>query len=229
MTEVATTPELRPATRVLVADDHELFLEGLALLVATLSSCEVVGMAHDGNEAVALAESLDPQVILMDARMPGLSGVEAAGRILANNPNAAIIMVTMFADDETVFRAIQAGAKGYVLKGGSKAELERAIVAAANGEALFDSKVVQRFSRYFSAASVSGGALPFPELTRREREVLELIAEGLNNSEIARHLQVTSKTVRNHVSNILGKLEVGDRRAAAQRARDAGIGVDGAS
>lgn len=229
MTGVTSAPELAPPTRVLVADDHELFLEGLALLVATLPSCEVVGMAHDGSEAVVLAESLDPQVILMDARMPGLSGVEAAGRILTNDPTAAIIMVTMFADDETVFRAMKAGAKGYVLKGGSKAELERAIMAAANGEALFDPNVVQRFSRYFSAASVSGGALPFPELTKRERDVLALIAEGLNNAEIARHLQVTSKTVRNHVSTILGKLEVSDRRAAAQRARDAGIGVGSAS
>lgn len=209
-------------TTVLVADDHELFLEGLALLVAAMPECEVVGMAHDGDEAVELARELRPRVVLMDARMPGLSGTEAAARIVAERPGAAVVMVTMFADDELVFRAMRAGAKGYVLKGATKAELQRAIQAAANGEALFDHDVVQRFSRYFSAASAAG-ALPY-DLTPREREVLSLLARGLSNPEIARHLLVTPKTVRNHVSSVLGKLGVASRHEAALKAREAGLG-----
>lgn len=210
---------------VLIADDHELILEGMALLVGTMPSCQVVGLAHDGQEVVALATELQPQVILMDARMPGLSGAEATARILAERPDTAVVMVTMFVDDDSVFHALRAGARGYILKGATKAELERAITAAANGEALFDEEVVGRFSHYFAATDVSGGARPFPELTPREREVLALLAQGLKNHEIARHLQVTVKTVRNHVSNVLGKLGAEDRREAAVRAREAGMGA----
>lgn len=221
----------RPAaepTTVLVADDHELFLEGLVLLVDAMESCKVVGVARDGLEAVALAARLKPQVVLMDVRLPGISGIEAAGRIVAAQPHVAVVMVTMFDDDESVFMAMRAGAKGYVLKGGSKAELERAIAAAANGEALFDHRVVQRFGRYFAASSDTLVAAPFPDLTPREREVLALLVDGLSNPQIARHLQITSKTARNHVSSILGKLQVTDRRLAAQRAREAGMGHNGA-
>lgn len=206
---------------VLVADDHELFLEGLALLVAAMDGCEVVGMAHDGAQAVELAKRLGPRVVLMDARMPRLSGPEAITRLVAELPGTAVVMVTMFADDELVFHAMRAGAKGYVLKGASKAELERAIMAAANGEALFDHDIVERFSRYF-AGDPMGGTLPF-DLTPREREVLTLLARGLSNPAMARELQVTTKTVRNHVSNVIGKLGVGTRQEAAAKAREAGV------
>lgn len=215
--------ETNKVVTVLVADDHELFLEGLAALVSTMPSCRVVGAAHDGQEAVGLAKKLKPQVVLMDARMPGLSGTEAAARIVAELPSTAVVMVTMFADDESVFQALRAGASGYVLKGATKAELERAITAAANGEAHFGHDIIKRFSHYFAAPYDAGRAQPFPDLTIREREVLTLLAQGLTNVEIARQLQVTAKTARNHVSNVLGKLGAADRGDAAQRAREAGM------
>lgn len=155
--------------------------------------------------------------------MPVLSGAEAAARILSERPRTAVVMVTMFADDESVFHALRAGASGYVLKGANKAELERTITAAANGEAHFGHDVAKRFSHYFAATHGVGVAQPFPELTGREREVLALLAQGRTNAEIARQLQVTPKTARNHVSNVLGKLGAADRRDAAQRAREAGM------
>ncbi|MBX3139210.1 MAG: response regulator transcription factor [Trueperaceae bacterium] len=217
-------PDATVPVTVLVADDHELFLEGLSLLVAAMPGCEVVGTAHDGAQAVELAKRLSPRVVLMDARMPRLSGPEAIAHLVAELPGTAVVMVTMFADDELVFHAMRAGAKGYVLKGASKAELERAIMAAANGEALFDHDIVERFSRYFAAGAASG-ALPF-DLTPREREVLALLARGLRNPALARELRVTTKTVRNHVSNVIGKLGVSTRQEAAAKAREAGLGGD---
>lgn len=217
-------PSGQGQTTVLVVDDHELFLEGLALLVGTVPSCRVVGVAHDGAQAVAMARELRPQVVLMDARLPGLSGAEATARIVADRPGTAVVIVSMFADDDSVFRALRAGARGYVLKGASKAELGRAIEAAANGEAFFGHAVVERFRHFFAAFPGAGFAVPFPELTPREREVLTLVARDLHNLEIARLLRVTPKTVRNHVSNILGKLEVTSRNDAARKARAAGMG-----
>lgn len=211
-------------TTVLLADDHELFLEGLALLVGSMPGCEVVATAKGGARAVELAREHQPDVVLMDARMPDLSGAEATARIVAERPATAVVMVSMFADDESVFQALRAGARGYVLKGATKAELRRAIDAAAHGEALFDRAVVERFSRYFSASQA--GAVPFADLTSREREVLALIANGLTNNEIARRLNVTGKTARNHVSNVLGKLGVPSRVEAALRAREAGLGLE---
>lgn len=215
--------ELRKTT-VLVVDDHELFLEGLALLVGTVPTCAVIGVAHDGPEAVELARRLRPEVVLMDARLPGLSGAEATARILADNPETAVVMVSMFADDESVFPALRAGARGYILKGASKSELSRAIEAAANGAAFFGHGVAERFRQYFSAPQSVRSVLPFPELTLREREVLALLARDLHNLDIARQLEVAPKTVRNHVSNILSKLGVASRHDAARKARGAGMG-----
>jgi DNA-binding NarL/FixJ family response regulator len=182
---------------------------------------EVVGVAHDGFEAVELARRFKPDVVLMDARMPGLSGAEATARVLAVHPHAAVVMVTMFADDESLFHALRAGATGYVVKGASLAELRRAIEAAANGEAFLGQGVASRIGRYFSAGTPSTGAQPFADLTRREHEVLDLLAEGMTNGEIARRLEVTVKTARNHVSNVLGKLGARTRTEAALKAREA--------
>ncbi len=208
---------------VLVADDHELFLEGLALLVGSMPGYEVVGTAHDGYEVVDLAKRLKPDVVLMDARMPGLSGAEATERVLEHDPHTAVVMVTMFADDESLFHALKAGAMGYVVKGASLAELRRAIEAAANGEALLGQAVASRIGHYFAGDQGRQAALPFGDLTAREREVLALLTQGLTNTEIARRLAVTSKTARNHVSNVLGKLGVSTRSEAADKAREAGL------
>lgn len=211
----------RAMISVMVADDHELFVEGLALLVGTMPGYEVVGVAHDGYEAVELARRFKPDVVLMDARMPGLSGAEATARVLAVHPQAAVVMVTMFADDESLFHALRAGATGYVVKGASLAELRRAIEAAANGEAFLGQGVASRIGRYFAAGSIVTSVSPFPDLTRREQEVLELLSEGLSNGEIARRLDVTVKTARNHVSNVLGKLGARTRAEAALKAKEA--------
>lgn len=206
---------------VLVADDHELFVEGLALLVGTMPGYTVVGVAHDGFEAVELARRFRPDVVLMDARMPGLSGAEATARLLAVNPHTAVVMVTMFADDESLVHALRAGATGYVEKGASLAELRRAIEAAANGEAFLGQGVAGRIGRYLAAGATAPASPQFADLTRREHEVLALLAQGMTNSEIARRLDVTAKTARNHVSNVLGKLGVRTRTEAALKAKEA--------
>lgn len=207
-------------TSVLIADHHELFLEGLALLIGALESYTVVGTAHDGLEAVRLARELRPKVVLMEAALAGLNGAEATARILRDRPEAAVVIVSLSADDESVFGALRAGARGYLLKAATKAELVRAIEAAANGEALIGQEVVGRFRHLFLGPA---GATPFPALTPRERQVLALLAHDLHNLEIARKLQVTPKTVRNHVSNILGKLGAPSRGDAARKAREAGL------
>lgn len=209
---------------MLLADDHELFADGLALLVASMPGFEVVGVARDGLEAVALGRSLEPDVVLMDARMPGISGVEAAARLLTSRPRTAVVMLTMFEDDESVFHALRAGALGYVVKGASLAELRRAIEAAAAGEALLGQTVAARMGHYFSMPHGRAVRLPFSDLTEREREVLELLAGGLSNVEIARRLHVSAKTARNHVSNVLGKLGVRTRVEAALKAKESGLG-----
>jgi DNA-binding NarL/FixJ family response regulator len=211
--------------RILIADDHTLFREGLAALLDSVEGLAVAGRATTGADAVAEAARLQPDVVLMDIQMPGMNGIEATRRIVDTSPHIGLIVVTMFEDDETVFAAMRAGARGYVLKGADQAEMLRVIRAVARGEALFGPAIAQRLARYFSAprpATAAAGA--FPELTDREREVLDLIARGRSNADIAQRLVVSPKTVRNHISNIFSKLQVADRAQAIVRAREAGMG-----
>lgn len=210
--------------RVLIADDHRLFLEGLDALLSSLPGLEVVGRATTGTEAALRAAELHPDVILMDISMPGLSGLEATRQIVRASPRVAVLMVTMFDDDESVFAAMRAGARGYLLKGADRDELYRAVTAAARGEALFSPQIAARLMRFFAAPRPDLPVNAFPDLTEREREVLGLIAAGRGNAAIARSLDITSKTVRNHVSNIFSKLQVADRAEAIARAKEAGWG-----
>ncbi|HEX6387411.1 MAG TPA: response regulator transcription factor [Anaerolineae bacterium] len=209
--------------RILIADDHTLFRDGLRALFNSLADMEVIGEAATGAEAVALAEELQPDVVLMDIQMPDVNGIEATRQIVRTSPHVGVIVVTMFEDDDSVFAAMRAGARGYVLKGAGQEEMLRAIRAVAQGEALFGAGIATRLMKFFA---VPRNAVPdvFPELTEREREILNLIARGDNNTEIARDLVISIKTVRNHVSNIYSKLQVADRAEAIIRARDAGLG-----
>jgi DNA-binding NarL/FixJ family response regulator len=212
--------------RILIADDHPLFRHGIAALLQALPEFQVVGEATSGEEAVRLAEQLQPDVILMDIRMPDLNGIEATRRILHTSPHIRILMVTMSEDDGSVFTAMRAGARGYVLKDAQKEELLRAIRSVGNGEAIFSAAVASRLIDFFAAPQPHTPALAFPELTEREREILNLIAQGHNNPQIAEKLVLSPHTVRNYVSNIFGKLQVVDRAQAIIRAREAGIGFE---
>jgi DNA-binding NarL/FixJ family response regulator len=211
--------------RTLIADDSRPFREGLSRLLALMPEVEVVGHAADGEEAVRVAHALQPDVVLMDLQMPGLNGIEATGRIVAGSPQIGIIVLTMFEDDESVFSAMRAGARGYLLKGADRGEISRAITAVARGEAIFSPAIAQRLVQYFTAARPTGTEQAFPELSAREREILELISEGLNNAAIAQRLFLAPKTVRNHVSRVFTKLQVADRAQAVIRAREAGLGT----
>lgn len=210
--------------RILIADDHTLFREGLRSLFASVADTRVVGEAASGEEAIVLAEALQPDVVLMDIQMPGLNGIEATRRITHASPHIGVVMVTMFEDDESVFAAMRAGARGYVLKGADQEEMLRAVRCAARGEALFGPAIAARLTRFFAAPRPAAMPNLFPDLTDREREVLDLIAQGRNNETIADELIISRKTVRNHVSNILNKLQVADRAQAIVRARQAGMG-----
>jgi len=210
-------------TRVLIADDHPAFRAGLAYLLQAIG-VEVVGEATTGEEVVAAAIELVPDVVVMDLRMPVLGGIEATRQVVAAVPTAAVLVLTMSEDEDSVFAALRAGARGYLLKGAGQEELARAIPAVANGEAIFSPAIATRMTEFFSRSNAHEAPRVFPDLTEREREVLELIAQGLPNPEISRQLFVSPKTVRNHVSNILTKLQVRDRAEAIVRARDAGLG-----
>jgi len=211
--------------RVLIADDHPHFRDGLRALLLSASDLEVVGEAGDGEEAISLAAELQPDVILMDLNMPGVGGIEATRRILHTSPHIAILVISMFEDDDSIFAALQAGARGYLLKGALKAEILRSIRAVSSGEAIFGSAIAKRLMQYFAAPRPSTPPDTFPELTDREREILELIAQHETNPEIAKRLYLSPKTVRNHVSNIFTKLQVADRAQAIVRAREAGLGT----
>ncbi len=210
-------------TRLLVADDHPAFRRGLELMLADVDDIEIVGEAETGLRAVELAEELSPDVILMDLRMPDLDGIEATRRVHRDAPGPAIVVLTMFEDDDSVFAAMRAGARGYLLKGAEQDEIVRAIRAAAAGEAIFGPEIAQRVILHFATGAGSTSAA-FPALTEREREVLEMVAAGKGNATIAHELMISLKTVRNHVSNIFTKLQVSDRSAAIVKAREAGLG-----
>jgi DNA-binding NarL/FixJ family response regulator len=207
---------------VVVADDHELFRDGLRALVDDMPDAAIVGQAADGAEAVALTRDLSPDVVVMDLRMPSLDGVEATRRILATNPDVRILVVSMLEDDASVFAAMRAGARGYVLKGAGHTEIEESIRAVHRGEAIFGPTIAARMSRYFAGLTPSI-AETFPGLTTTERDVLQLLAEGLQNAQIAQRLFLAPKTIRNNVSSILTKLNVADRTEAALLAREAGV------
>ena len=210
--------------QLLIADDSPPFRKGLRALFKSTPDIDLVGEAATGTEAVALAETLQPDVILMDLQMPDLNGIEATRRILHTSPHISILVLTMFDDDDSVFAAMQAGARGYLLKGALKNEILRAIRGVSSGEAIFGPAIAGRLMNYF--ANIRPGPTPdaFPELTDREREILDLIAQHHTNQEIATQLKLSPKTVRNHASNIFTKLQVADRAQAIIRARDAGLG-----
>ncbi len=210
-------------TRVLVADDHALFRYGMRAMLNSDPQFEVIGEAATGDAAVALSAELGPEIVLMDIQMPGLNGIEATRRIVRADPSIGVVVVTMFEEDDSVFAAMRAGARGYVLKGGDADEVVKVVRAVAEGGARFGPDVARRLMGFFSTPKHAPTEV-FPELTAREGEVLDLIARGLNNTEIADRLYVSQKTVRNHVSNTFLKLQVADRAQAIIRAREAGLG-----
>jgi DNA-binding NarL/FixJ family response regulator len=212
------------AIRVLLADDHPVFRHGLRDLLEDVEHVQVVGEASTGEDAVRLADAIQPDVVLMDVKMPGMSGIEASRRIHEVCPSARILILTMFQDDGTVFAAMRAGARGYVLKDADKEDLLRAVQSVARGEAIFSPAVATRVLDYFSGSTSGPPRESFPMLTDRERDLLHLLARGQSNSEIAADLGLTTKTVSNYVSSILGKLQVADRAQAILRAREAGLG-----
>jgi DNA-binding NarL/FixJ family response regulator len=210
--------------RVVIADDHPVVRDGLSALLASMSSITVAGVAATGHEAVHAAVTLRPDVLVMDIQMPGITGVAATREITRVAPDVAVLMLTMFDDDDSVFAAMRAGARGYVLKGAQQDEIIRAIQAVAAGDAIFGPGIARRVLGLVSAPPASG--VPFPGLTGKEREVLGLIAAGARNAEIARQMSIAPKTVANHISAIFSKLQVTGRSEVIILARDAGLGRD---
>jgi DNA-binding NarL/FixJ family response regulator len=215
-----------PAIRVLIADDHPVVRRGLAALLGTLDEFEVVGEAVDGDSAVRETQLLHPDVVLMDVRMPGSDGVEATRRIRAGTPGTAVLILTMHDDDATVFTAMQAGARGYLLKGAEQDEIAAAIRAVCAGQAIFGPGIAARLLDHFANPSLAPAPedTAFPDLTPREREILEELARGARTVDIARSLHLSPKTVSNNLTSIFAKLEVTDRTAAVIRARERGLG-----
>jgi RNA polymerase sigma factor (sigma-70 family) len=206
--------------RVLIADDHPIFRFGMKTLLSTEDDIEVVGEANTGQEAVNMVQEIVPDVILMDINMPGINGIEATRAITETTPETAVLIVTML-DDESVYAAMRSGARGYLLKGAEGSTTLRAIRAVADGETILSSGAGERLQQYISNLS-SEDESAFPSLTPREREILELIAQGLTNNAIAEKLVLSPKTVRNQVSTIFRKLQVTNRGEAIALARDAG-------
>ena len=211
-------------SRVLVVDDHPLYREGLVTAISTMPGKEVVGEAANGEEAIRLAKTLVPDVVVMDLHMPVMNGVEATRRLTEEVPAAAVLVLTMLETDESVFAAVRAGAKGYLLKGADRSEIARALDVVAHGEVVFSAGIAARVLSYFASGRPGPEVRPFPELTDREREVLDLVARSFDNATISQRLVLSPKTVRNHVANVLAKLSLKDRAAAIVAAREAGLG-----
>ena len=210
--------------RILVADDSDAFRAGLAALLGSVDGVTLAGEATSGEEAISRALDLHPDVVLMDLHMPGRNGIEATREIVSAAPHIAVLVLTMHEDDESVFAAVQAGARGYLVKGARQGELLRAVHAVAEGGAVFGPAVARRMVDFFNAAASATSAASFPELTAREREILDLVARGRSNAQIAEQLVLSTKTVRNHVSSVFTKIQVVDRAQAIVKARKAGIG-----
>jgi DNA-binding NarL/FixJ family response regulator len=213
------------AVRVVVADDHPVFREGLQTILADDPGLDVVAAVDDGAAAIAAVDEHRPDAVLMDLLMPGVGGVEATARIVARHPGTAVLVLTMSEDSDSVFAALRAGARGYLLKESSAADIVRATRAVVQGEAVFGPRVADKVIRFFSLAHRLGGAVPFPQLTAREREVLDLAAQGRDNAAIAERLFLSDKTVRNNMSACLQKLQAASRAEAVALARDAGLGI----
>ena len=209
--------------RLVLADDHQIMREGLVALLDALPGMEVVGTAADGLAAVAVARDTTPDVVVMDIQMPRLDGIEATRQVVAAQPATAVVILTMNEDDDTIMGALRAGARGYLLKGSSAAEVQQAIRAAAAGGMVFGASVAARVADFLSGRP-SVPDVPFPELTAREREVLDHLAAGRSNADIARRTYLSDKSVRNAVSSIYGKLHAADRADAIIKAREAGLG-----
>ncbi len=214
------------ALRVLIVDDHPLYRDGLEQLLLSDGRFVVIGSVGTGQEAVAIAEAEQPDVVVMDLQLPDLHGIDATRRIVGASPHIAVLVLTMFEDDDSVFAAMRAGARGYLVKGAEHGAIRRAVEAVGQGETILGPAVAERVLAHFARLAPSSSN-PFPELTAREREVLDLVARGLGNQEIARRLCISHRTARNHVSNIFTKLQVADRAQAIVAARDAGLGIDG--
>jgi DNA-binding NarL/FixJ family response regulator len=215
--------------RVLIADDHAVYRWGLRTLLDSEADMEVVGEAATGKEAVERAAEVRPDIILMDIQMPGINGIDATRRIIEANQEIGVVILTMYEDDDSVFSAMRAGARGYVLKGAPPSEILKVLRAVAEGEAHFGPEIARRLVDFFSSPKVASPEEAFPELTSRERDILDLIAEGRTNAEIAARLFVSPNTVRNHISHIFAKLQVADRAEAIVRAIEAGLGRESTS
>ncbi|HEX8034483.1 MAG TPA: response regulator transcription factor [Ktedonobacterales bacterium] len=209
--------------RILLADDHPLFRQGLRSLLDTLPDLEVVGEARTGEQAIMLAQTVQPDLVIMDIQMPDMNGIDATRRLIQTMPHLAILIVTMFEDDASLFAAMRAGARGYVIKDAEPDDMLRAIAAVGQGEAIFSPAIAARVLSMFSSPTEATAKALFPTLTERERQILRLLAHSTTNAEIAQTLGVTTKTVANYVSTILSKLQVVDRAQAILRAREAGL------
>lgn len=213
--------------RVIIADDHPVYRDGLSRLLTEIGGFDVVGLAADGNEAVELASELAPDVVVMDVRMPNLDGIEATRRITATSPTTGVVVLSMFEEDELVFAAVRAGARGYLLKDADDDQIAATLRGIARGEAIFGPTTARRLLEMLGRVPESSTAATppvFPQLSQRERAVLELLARGMRNTAIAAELFLSERTVRNYVSNIFTKLQVDDRAQAVAAARDVGIG-----
>ncbi len=213
--------------RVIIADDHPVYRDGLSRLLTEIGGFDVVGLAADGNEAVDLASALAPDVVVMDVRMPNLDGIEATRRITTASPTTGVVVLSMFEEDELVFAAVRAGARGYLLKDADDDQIAATLRGIARGEAIFGPTTARRLLEMLGRVPEDKSPEPpqlFSQLSQREREVLELLARGMRNAAIAAELFLSERTVRNYVSNIFTKLQVDDRAQAVAAARDVGIG-----